>query len=136
MQVGVEPMLITDYNQLLSMEVDDLPDVRVIHLVGECDLSTASMLGTELNQAIADGRHVVLDVHLLTYIDSTGVLTIATAQETLAQNRRQLRIAGAHGILSRILRISRLDGHIPTHETVDEAIQEIVVSANGRTPPA
>ena len=129
-------MLSADFNQLLSMETDDLPEIRVIHLVGECDSVTASSLGAELSKAINDGRHVVLDTHLLTYIDSAGVAAIATAQEALAQSRKQLRIVGAHGILGRILRISQLDGQIPSHETVDDAVSGINAAVTETLAPA
>lgn len=129
-------MLSADFNQLLSMETDDLPEIRVIHLVGECDSVTASSLGDELNKAVNDGRHVVLDTHLLTYIDSAGVAAIATAQEALAQSRKQLRIVGVHGILGRILRISQLDGQIPRHETVDDAVSGINGAVKETVAPA
>jgi len=122
--------MVTTESQLLSVETDDVPNLRIIHLVGECDSAAASALTSELSKAAMDGKHVVLDAHLLTYIDSVGVLAIVSAQEALAQNRRQLRLVGAHGTLDRILRLTHFDGQIPMHETVDEAVRHIRMSSH------
>ena len=122
-------MLTTEFNHMLSVETDDLPGVKIIHIVGECDSNTCPALSAELRNASIAGRDVILDAHLLTYIDGDGVGSIVSAHEALVQNKRQLRIVGAHGTFSRILRLMQGDAEIPMHETVDDAIRNL---ANGK----
>ncbi len=116
-----------DYSNIMTVNAVEADHSVVLYLVGECDIGTVPLLTQELRRAIADLKHVVLEVHLLTYIDSTGVSAIASAQESLAQSRRQLRIVGSHGIFDRILRITKLDGHIPIDQNVDEALAAIAL---------
>ena len=114
-----------DYSNLMTVDAVDIGDSVVMYLVGECDIGTVPVLTQELRRALENKKHVVLDVHLLTYIDSTGISAIAAAQESLAQSRRQLRVVGAHGIFDRIIRLTKLDGQIPLHNSVDEALSAI-----------
>lgn len=114
-----------DYTNLMTVEAVEAGSSVVMYLVGECDMATVPLLTRELHRALSNGKHVVIDVHLLTYIDSTGVSAIAAAQESLAQSKRQLRIAGAHGVFDRVIRLTKLDGLIPLHEDVNEALAAI-----------
>jgi anti-anti-sigma factor len=114
-----------DYSNLMTVDSVSTGDSVVMYLVGECDIGTVPALTQELRRALAECKHVVLDVHLLTYIDSTGISVIASAQESLAQSKRQLRIVGAHGILDRIIRLMKLDGQIPLDDNVDDALAAV-----------
>lgn len=114
-----------DYSNLMTVDAVETNNSVVMYLVGECDIGTVPTLTQELRHALEESKHVVLDVHLLTYIDSTGISTIAAAQESLAQSKRQLRVVGAHGIFDRILRLTKLDGQIPTDDSVDDALEAI-----------
>jgi anti-sigma B factor antagonist len=114
-----------DYSNLMTVDSVSTGNSVVMYLVGECDIGTVPALTQELRRALAESKHVVLDVHLLTYIDSTGIAAIASAQESLAQSKRQLRIVGAHGILDRIIRLMKLDGQIPMDDSVDEALAAV-----------
>jgi anti-sigma B factor antagonist len=111
-----------DYANLMTVDAVDIGDSVVLYLMGECDIGTVPMLTQELRHALAENKHVVLEVHLLTYIDSTGISAIVSAQESLAQSKRQLRIVGAHGLFDRIMRVTKLDGQIPVDSSVDEAL--------------
>lgn len=115
----------SDYSNLMTVDAVDAGESVVMYIVGECDMGTVPLLTLELRRALSEGKHVILDVHLLTYIDSMGISAIAAAQESLAQNKRQLRVVGAHGIFDRIIRLTRLDGQIPLHESVDDALAAI-----------
>lgn len=118
-------MLSNDYTNLMTVDAVDMDDSVVLYMVGECDIGTVPALTQELRRAIVESKHVVLEVHLLTYIDSTGVSAIASAQESLVQGKRQLRIVGSHGLFDRIMRLTKLDGQIPLDNSVDESLAAI-----------
>lgn len=111
-----------DYSNLMTVDSFEAGDSVVMYLVGECDIGTVPVLTMELRHALEEQKNVILDVHLLTYIDSSGISAIAAAQESLVQSKRQLRVVGAHGIFDRIMRLTKLDGQIPLHESVDDAL--------------
>jgi anti-sigma B factor antagonist len=105
----------------LTLHVEDTDDAVTIYMVGECDIDTVPMLMEELTKALQSGRNVILDVHLLTYMDSTGISAIASAHESLADQRASLRVAGAHGIFSKVVKLTRLDQIVDFYETVEDA---------------
>lgn len=105
----------------LTLHVEEVDDTVTIYMVGECDIDTVPMLMEELTKAIQTGKSVILDVHLLNYMDSTGISTIASAHESLAEQNAELRIAGAHGIFAKVLQLTRLDQVIDFYETVEDA---------------
>lgn len=119
-----------DYSNLMTVDTVIAGESIVMYLVGECDIGTVPLLTKELKKALDEKKHVVMDVHLLTYIDSVGICTIAAAQERLAKNRRQLRVVGAHGIFEHILRLTKLDSQIPVHDSVDAALEVITTSTS------
>jgi anti-anti-sigma factor len=96
---------------LLTLHVVDTDDSLVIYMVGECDIETVPELMDELSKAVKSGKNVILDVHLLTYMDSTGISAIASANESLSEKNKELSIVGSHGIFSKIIKLTRLDHH-------------------------
>ena len=114
-----------DYANMMTIDAVAAENCIVMYLIGECDMSTVPMLTKELHGAIQDRKHVILDVHLLTYRDSTGLSAIASANKSLAQSKRQMRVVGAHGIFSRVIRLCKLDSMIPLDENMDDAITSL-----------
>jgi anti-anti-sigma factor len=60
-------------------------DCHTLRLVGELDLSTAPALQATIDRLCADGaREIVLDLHELLFIDSTGLRLIVTSRHRCA----------------------------------------------------
>lgn len=114
-----------DYSNLMTVDTVDMGNSAVMYLIGECDISTVPMLTVELRRAMDEEKHVILDVHLLTYIDSTGISAITSARERIVRSGCELRIVGAHGIFRRIAQLTGMVDLIPLHESVDDALASI-----------
>ena len=56
----------------LTCQVDEAPFASVIRLSGEVDLSTIPTLRHALATAFSRGRHAIVDLADVTYIDSNG----------------------------------------------------------------
>jgi anti-anti-sigma factor len=65
----------------LTCQVDDAPFASIIRLSGEVDLSTIPTLRHALATAFSLGRHAIVDLANVTYIDSSGF------RELLAHHR-------------------------------------------------
>lgn len=86
------------------MSADASPfGVRVVHhdehtvlrVDGELDLATTPHLRTRLGHVIADADGpILLDLAGLTFIDSTGLCAILTANAELDRQGRELRVVG------------------------------------------
>ncbi len=98
----------------LSIKITENGSARVVRLEGSCDLATAPKLRQALHSlAGADVTEVFLDVRELQFIDSTGLGVVLGAMRRLRETGGTLRIAGAQGIVRRVLEITDLDKVIP-----------------------
>ena len=98
----------------LSIRVDENGTTRHVRLGGSCDLATAPALRQTLHGLTPpEVNDVVLDVSDLEFIDSTGLGVVLGAMRRLREGGGSLAIAGATGIVRRVLEITDLDKVIP-----------------------
>jgi anti-sigma B factor antagonist len=98
----------------LTISVNENGSARIVRLEGSCDLATAPQLRQTLHELTPPGvEDVVLDVSDLEFIDSTGLGVVLGAMRRLREGGGSLSIAGAQGIVRRVLEITDLDKVIP-----------------------
>ena len=98
----------------LTIRVDESGTTRTVKLGGSCDLATAGSLRQTLHGLMPpEVNDVVLDVSDLEFIDSTGLGIVLGAMRRLREGGGSLEIAGATGIVRRVLEITDLDKVIP-----------------------
>ena len=103
---------------ILKIETEDHGGAYVVHLSGEVDLTTITLLAGALDGQIHNSPNVILDCQHLTYIDSTGFNLLA---DLYRQGRRFVLVAPIP-IIQRILGIMGLDMLIPIAASVEEAL--------------
>lgn len=120
-------MSATENDEIFTTWSDDLveSDITVVYLCGELDASTAPGFLTDIHRIVNRKRNVVMDAHLLSYIDSTGVAAILSTKNALDNEGKRLCLAGCHGLMSKILRLTRIDTHIHCYEDLDTAVAEL-----------
>ena len=102
----------------LTIRVDESGTTRVVHLSGSCDLASAPGLRQTLHGLTPpEVQDVILDVTALEFIDSTGLGVVLGAMRRLREGGGSLSIAGADGIVRRVLEITDLDKVIPMIDT-------------------
>ncbi|MFZ2013293.1 MAG: STAS domain-containing protein [Nocardioides sp.] len=87
-------------------------DHVVVRLDGEVDLMVRSSLTDTVDFAISllEVPHLLLDVSRVTFMDSTGVDTLAAALNEVNARGGTISVAGATARIVRLLRITHLDG--------------------------
>jgi anti-sigma B factor antagonist len=102
----------------LEVETEDREDGVQLALKGELDLSTIEKVEQELTRA-EDGGHrvIVLDLSGLTFLDSTGLRTIVTADQRARRADRRLVVVKGPETVHRVFTITRLDERL---EMVDD----------------
>jgi anti-sigma B factor antagonist len=101
---------IDDASVTLTVSRVDRPDVVVLRLAGELDLSTAPHLSERIDEVLGDGRTVlVIDLHDVTFCDSTGMSAFIRGHHLSSAAGGALRLTGASGVVARVLKISGLD---------------------------
>jgi anti-sigma B factor antagonist len=95
---------------------------RLLSVRGELDLSTAPRLKWALAEALdADASAIVVDLSLVTFIDSTALGVLVGVQRSLSVGAR-LAIVCAHEHVLKILELTGLDGTFEIFQTLDGAL--------------
>lgn len=110
-----------------TKSLDDTP-VSIVYLCGELDASSVPMFLGDAQSLIDSGHDLIMDTHLLSYIDSTGLSALFSIKQALQKSGHRLCIVGAHGLLIKIMHVARADSEFRCYETLDDAIADKVLS--------
>jgi anti-sigma B factor antagonist len=94
------------------LEVESVEEQGLVKLLlrGELDLSTASKAEEELRRAEAgEPDLLVLDLSELTFLDSTGLRLIVTADHRAREQGRRVAVVKGPETVQRVFAITRLD---------------------------
>jgi anti-sigma B factor antagonist len=81
-----------------------------VALSGELDVSTAPQLEDDLRRVEAEQPDsIVLDLHKLTFMDSTGLRLLIMADARAREEGRRLAIGRGNDMIQRVLHLTRLD---------------------------
>ena len=95
---------------ILEVETEEREGAVHLTLTGELDLSTVDKVEDELRRVEEGGAGtVVLDLSSLSFLDSTGLRTIVTADQRARKSGRRLAIIKGPETVHRVFTITRLD---------------------------
>jgi anti-anti-sigma factor len=105
--------------EILDVQSEDRNGLVHVALRGELDLSTVGKVQDELRRVEASSpRVVVLDLSKLTFLDSTGLRCLVTADERARDQGRRVVIVRGPEAVQRVFSITRLEDRL---EIVDDA---------------
>ena len=106
---------------ILEVETKDREDGVELALKGELDLSTIERVEQELSRAEDAGhRLIVLNLSGLTFLDSTGLRTIVTADQRARRSGRRVVILKGPATVHRVFTITRLDERLEMVDSDDD----------------
>lgn len=105
--------------EILDVSTEDRDGLVHVALKGELDLSTVAKVQDELRR-VEDNEPpvVVLDLSRLTFLDSTGLRCLVTADERARESGRRVVIVRGPEPVQRVFAITRLEERL---EMVDDA---------------
>jgi anti-anti-sigma factor len=104
---------------ILEVITQDSGGQVTISLKGELDLSSVGKVQEELRRVEAEGPALlVLDLSNLTFLDSTGLRAVVTADERARENGRRFVVVRGPDAVQRVFAITRLEERL---EMVDDA---------------
>jgi anti-anti-sigma factor len=111
--------------RLLKCQIDEAMFANIIRPSGEIDLSTVSILGRALATAFSRGRHVIIDLSEVTYIDSTGFREILAHCRIYHENDRRMVLANAKEPVQHVIDRLNLYQAIPVFSSVETAANSL-----------
>lgn len=113
-----------DPDDLRSFSVEQRQGCAVVVAFGEIDLTTAPALRQALEVASQVEPRVVLDLNLVTFIDSSGLAVLLEAYKHRRLGHQIALCLGSTGtIVRRVLKITHMNTMLPTYDTLAEAIE-------------
>jgi anti-sigma B factor antagonist len=104
--------------EILDVSTEDRNGLVHVALIGELDLSTVAKVQEELRRVEVDSpATLVVDLSKLTFLDSTGLRCIVTADERAREEGRRIVIVRGPDAVQRVFAITRLDDRL---EMVDD----------------
>jgi anti-sigma B factor antagonist len=101
------------------------PSVSIVLLAGEHDLSTASRLARELEEACGAAGSVVVDLTKVSFLDSSVVKVLLTAREgVLGREDGFALVAPPASFASRVLTLM-VGAAIPTYPDLGAAVASV-----------
>jgi anti-sigma B factor antagonist len=98
--------------------------LAVIKLAGEVDMATGPAFEEALLRAIeGGGRHVIVDLASVTFIDSTALNILTRGRRQLEQTGGSLAVVWGPGSPRRVMEITGLLTVIPAYSALDEALE-------------
>jgi anti-sigma B factor antagonist len=109
---------------LLQIEAHDHDGVAHVVLTGELDLSTIDRVEQELARVEREGPTVVaLDLSRLTFLDSSGLRVIVSADQRARREKRRFVVVRGPETVQRVFSITRLDEQLELVDDLAELTQ-------------
>jgi anti-sigma B factor antagonist len=106
---------------LLQIEAHDHDGLAHVVLSGELDLSTVEMVEQELARVEGAGPAIVaLDLSRLTFLDSSGLRLIVSADQRARRENRRFAVVRGPDTVQRVFSITRLDEQLELVDGLDE----------------
>lgn len=109
------------------------PDVTVVELTGHLNLGNELMsLEVAVKRVIQEGsRKLVIDVTKLDYIDSAGIGMLVGCNGQMDRAGGKMRVAGAHGSVSKAFEVVHMDRIMSLDADVDAAMGNLTAGSAG-----
>lgn len=99
---------------VLEMTSERAGHVHTIALAGELDLASAAEVEAELRRVEAtDAEAIVLDLSRLTFIDSTGIRLVVTADARSRADANRLSLLRGPAAIQRVFTITGVADRLP-----------------------
>ncbi|MFD7130573.1 STAS domain-containing protein [Streptomyces sp. NPDC059894] len=106
----------------LSAVCTETDGIRVVTLAGEIDHHTGDTLRHALDASGVLRPRIVVDLHQVTFMDSSGINIFIAAHRTLSEAGGWLRLAAVRESVMRTLSIVGVDAVIDCRETLRQAL--------------
>lgn len=106
----------------ISFPVHSAGDCAVVVASGEIDIWTCPALQQALDAAMESSKRVIVDLTDVTFLDSSGLAVLLRARTHGLQDGA-VPLAGAGGMVRRVLTIGGVSGEFHFYDSVDEATE-------------
>jgi anti-anti-sigma factor len=108
-----------------KVEGQSLDGVQAVSVFGELDQATTPELRRVLDEAVADGGPVFVDLGECGFIDSSGISLLVETQRRLADADRGFAVCSPRTEVRRLLELTGIDAAVGIFQTREEAVASL-----------
>ncbi|MFC0558257.1 anti-sigma F factor antagonist [Halalkalibacter alkalisediminis] len=114
----------------LQIDLEKRGSVLLVRLEGELDHHTAEKLRAQVEQKLADGqvKHIVLNLELLSFMDSSGLGVILGRYKQVKANGGEMVVCAISSSVKRLFEMSGLFKIIRLEDSEQFALQTLGVA--------
>ena len=110
----------------MKISAQDFEHISVLTLSGEYTIDDIDQFNRTVTDRVdATARHVVLNCEHLEFVDSAGLESLLRLQQRLGAKGGQLRLVQTDETVSTILRLTRLDLALESHDSLEHAVRSL-----------
>jgi len=110
----------------LNSRIADIQGYKVLILSGEIDSHTAPQFKRVVTNILnGEEQHLIIDMHNVTYMDSSGLGILAYAIKRLSPKRGTINLVGCNTRIEHILYKTQMYAFITLSENMNDAIDTI-----------
>lgn len=99
-------------------------DATVLDMADEFTYSTRKEFSVPVEKLRQSGcRHVILNMKLVTFVDSAAIGLLALAAQQFKTDNRKLSLVGPQGTVKQVLDLSNISKLIPVYSTEEAAVR-------------
>lgn len=107
----------------MQFEINEDGDYSIISFSGDVDLSQSPKAREEILKQLGNGRHVMVDLSGVTYMDSSGVASLVEGFQTAKKKELNFGLVSVSPSVMSVLQLARLDKVFPIYENSEEMLQ-------------
>jgi anti-sigma B factor antagonist len=110
----------------LENQILEFQGYKILIPSGEIDLYTAPQFKQSLISILDETeQHLILDMHNVRFMDSTGISTLMSAVKRINSNGGTVNLVGTKPNIDRILCTTNISAFIASHQNIEDAIEAI-----------
>lgn len=107
----------------MSYKVTTDSGYAIVHLTGDIDLSCSPEARKLILERLAAGKHTLVDLSGVTYIDSSGIASLVEGYQTARKKNLQFGLLAVSEPAMSVLELARLDKVFPIHASVADRVK-------------
>jgi anti-sigma B factor antagonist len=116
-------------NALAQIDDEYRDGLAIARVRGEIDASNAAWIGAKLRGMLSNhSRALAVDLSETRYLDSAGIALVFSLASELRLHQQELHLVVVAGSpIARMIGLAGVDGTVPTHATLEDAVTQAAV---------
>ena len=107
----------------MAYQVREESGYAIVELTGDVDLSCSPEARKSILATLGDGKHTLVDLGAVSYIDSSGIASLVEGFQTAKKKDLRFGLIGVSEAAMNVLELARLDKVFPIHADLQQRLK-------------